>query len=198
MRVFLGFLLGVLGLGAARFAFTPWPDPVHFHANWAVFADGERLDLADDRYMEDVAACGASEAIQPEGRVHMHEGNADVVHVHHDGVTWGHLAQNLGWAMGEEWIELDDGRRLSDNGEHRLTFIVNGFVVPSIRDRPIASGDRVLISYHTGSPDDALALLYPQVADNAAEFNASFDPAGCSGGHGSLPVVERIRRAFWW
>lgn len=198
MKFAVGFLFGVLALGAARFAFTPWPDPVHYHANWAVFVDGTRLDLTGDRYMEDVTACSGGDALQPEQRVHMHEGNHDVVHVHDDGVTWGHLATNLGWAMGADWIELEDGRRLADDGEHRLVFVVNGFVVPSLRDRLIASGDRVLVAWTTDGEDVVREQLFPRVADTAPEFNESYDPAGCSGGHGALPFGERLRRAFWW
>lgn len=197
MRIFTGFVLGVLALGAARFLFTPWPDPVHFHANWAVFIDGRRLDLSDDRYMEDVAACAAGEHMTPAQRVHMHEGVDEVVHVHHDGVTWGHFLANLGWAVGDGWIEPDDGRRLADGDDGRLVFVVNGFVVPDIRDRLIASGDRLLISRGAASDDAVLQTLFPQVPDNALEYNLTSDPAGCAGGDDALPFGERLRRAFW-
>ena len=55
----VGFVLGVLLLGAAGFALVPTPQGVHYHANFAVFVDGQRLDLSADRFMEDVAACSA-------------------------------------------------------------------------------------------------------------------------------------------
>lgn len=197
MRVLLGFVLGVLALGAARFLFSPWPDPVHYHANWAVFSDGQRLDLSGDHLMEDVAACTAGETIAPEQRVHMHNGEDQVVHVHHDGVTWGHFLANLGWSIGDDWILADDGTRLGNEGERQLTFVVNGFVVPSVRDRLIASGDRLLISWGPQSPEEALAELFPRVADDAAEYNVRQDPAGCAGSHAALPFGERLRRAFW-
>lgn len=196
MRILLGVLLGVLALGAARFVATPWPDPTHYHANWAIYVDGQRLDLSDERYMEDIAACAGDDRIAPEQRVHMHEGVDDVVHVHHGGVTWGHFLTNLGWSAGDDWIELDDGRRLDDGPDGRLVFVVNGFVVPGLRDRLIASGDRVLIAWG-GMPEDAVvAQLFPQVADNAEAYNATSDPASCAGGH-ELPIGERLRRAFW-
>lgn len=198
MRVLLGIVIGVLALGAARFIVTPWPDPVHYHANWAVYIDGLPVDLSADRYMEDVAACAAGERITPEQRVHMHEGVDEIVHVHHDGVTWGHFLGNLGWAVGEDWIQLDDGRRLGGEEGADLTFIVNGFVVPSIRDRLIASGDRLLISHGTVTEETALGELFPQVPENAPEYNAMNDPASCAGGHGELPIGERLRRAFWY
>jgi hypothetical protein len=197
MRVLLGFLLGVLALGAARFILTPWPDPVHHHANWALFVEDAQVDLSDKRYMEDVAACAAGEHITARQRVHMHEGIDEVVHVHHDGVTWGHFLANLGWSVGDDWLLLDDGRSLAANDSTLLVFVVNGFVVPSIRERLIASGDRLLISYGATSEEAALSRQFPQVADNAAEYNAANDPASCAGGHGELTAGERIRRAFW-
>lgn len=198
MRILLGFVLGVLALAAARFIFTPWPEPVHHHANWAVFVDDRRLDLSDDRYMEDVAACAAGDRITPQQRVHMHDGVADVVHVHHEGVTWGHFLANLGWALGDDWIELDDGRRFARGDSTHLVFIVDGFVVPSIRDRLIESGDRLLISHGTASEETALGERFPQVADNALEYNERYDPPTCAGAHGELTFGERLRRAFWY
>lgn len=198
MRILLGFVLGVLALAAARFIFTPWPEPVHHHANWAVFVDDRRLDLGADRYMEDVAACAAGDRMTPEQRVHMHDGVDHVVHVHHEGVTWGHLLANLGWAAGDDWIELDDGRRLTGAGGASLIFVVNGFVVPSIRDRLIESGDRLLISHGSAAEEAVLAQRFPQVEDDAVEYNERYDPPTCAGGHGELTFGERLRRAFWY
>ena len=92
----LALLGGVLALGLARLAFAPLAPVTHHHANWAVFVDGERMDLSADRYMEEIAACAASdEGILPSQRIHMHENNPDIVHVHHEGATWGALMANL-------------------------------------------------------------------------------------------------------
>ena len=61
----VGLILGVLSLGMARFAFVAPPPAVHHHANFAVFVDGQRLDLSGDRYMEDVTACAARFDVSP-------------------------------------------------------------------------------------------------------------------------------------
>ncbi|HWV58054.1 MAG TPA: hypothetical protein VNZ57_11445 [Longimicrobiales bacterium] len=196
-RVLIGVLAGVLGLGAVRFIGVEPARPVHYHANFAVFVDGTRLDLTADRYMEDVAACSASEDILPAQRVHLHNGDQDVVHVHHGGVTWGHLFQNLGFGLGEDYLYADDGRRWSADGERTLKFIANGFEVATLHDRMIRPGDRVLVSFGPESMAEVVASQFPQVASNAPDFDVMNDPAGCAGASAAPTFLERLRAAFW-
>lgn len=196
-RFIIGLAAGIVILGGARFAFSPWQEPPHYHANWAVFVDGERLDLSDDRYMEDTSVCVAGDDVQAAQRVHMHEGVDDVVHVHHTGVTWGHFLSVLGFGLGADYLITADGRRLFDGADGRtIKFVVNGFVVPEIHNRVIQSGDRVLISYGPESTDRVLEEQFPRVASNAEEYNARYDPAGCSGA-ARPSLFDRLRRAFW-
>jgi hypothetical protein len=195
----VGMLMGGALLGAARFAFVPLPEGVHHHANFAVFVDGRRLDLAGDRYMEDVAACAADpDAVRPQDRVHLHNNEPDVVHVHHGGATWSHFFSNLGFSLGDDHLILDDGRRLFDGEENRsFKFFVNGRQVLEFGNRPIRSGDRALVSVGSESPDRVFAEQYPQVASHAAEFNEVSDPAGCAGAQREWSFEDRLRHAFW-
>lgn len=66
----------------SRVSFSARGKSPRYHANWAVFVNGERLDLSSDRYMEEVAACGAGHQVLPTQRVHMHGNDDDVVDVH--------------------------------------------------------------------------------------------------------------------
>lgn len=194
----LPFLAGVVALGAVRFAAAPLNRTTHYHANWAVFVNGERLDLAADRFMEEIGACTASYAeILPEQRVHLHENNPDVVHVHHDGATWGALMANLDMALGEDFLFTADGVRYQSGPEASLVFVLNGLQVPAVHNRVVASGDRLLISVTSAAVREVLEREFPRVADNAAEYNAQMDPSSCSGGHGELPWTTRLRLAFW-
>jgi hypothetical protein len=199
VSLLLGILLGALLLGALRFLFLPPPPAVHYHANFALFVDGQRVDLSGDRYMEDVAACAADpDAVRPQDRVHLHNHDQDVVHVHHGGATWGHLFTNLGMGLGDRYLILDDGRRLFDGEEGRtLEFFVNGMQVLELANRQVRSEDRVLISMGPETPAEVEATQLPQVAHNAGEFNGRDDPATCAGAHRDLTVGERLRRAFW-
>jgi hypothetical protein len=190
-------LAGALALGLARLAFAPLNPSTHHHANWAVFVDGERLDLSGDRYMEEVSACSASDrGILPTQRIHLHENNGDVVHVHHPGATWGALMANLDMSLGDEHLFTAEGARYFDGEEGRsIVFVLNGIAVPSVHNRVVSSGDRLLISV-TDDPRSVVESEYPRVAADAPEFNERMDPASCAG-HGALPLWTRMRLAFW-
>ena len=191
-----GIVLGVVAFGVVRLLAVPWPEPTHYHANWQVIIDGERLDLSAARYMEDVTACTAGDQITPAQRVHMHNGEDGIVHVHDEGVAWGHFLENLGFDAGRDYLILDDGRQFSEQDGRSVTYVVNGFVADDIRGRLIRSGDRLLISYGVLSAADVLAQQYPRVPDNAEEYNTRQDPAGCAGA-AELSFGDRLRRAFW-
>ena len=195
----LGAVFGVLLFVAARFLFLPPPPAVHYHANFAVFVDGQRLDLSGDRYMEDVAACAADPAgMRPQDRAHLHENNGDVVHVHHNAATWGALFLNLGFGLGDNYLILDDGRKLFDGEDGRtIKFFLNGEQVLEMANRTIRSEDRMLMSVGPETPEQAMATQYPQVHSDAGHFNVTQDPASCAGTMRKLTVGERLKRAFW-
>ena len=194
----VGAALGVFGLGAARFLWVPPAPATHFHANWAIYVDGERLDLSDQRYMEEVTSCNSIDGeVTPQSRVHMHEGNHDVVHVHHVGATWGHLAGNLGIGLGEGYLILDDGTRIFDGEDGRFTYILNGRALTSAHNELVASEDRLLISYGSESLSDLGDLRFERVATSAGEYNTREDPATCSGSAEPLGLWGRLKLAFW-
>jgi hypothetical protein len=192
-----GALAGVIVVGAARFATDTHEHTVHYHANWAVFVDGERLDLTADRYMEDVFQCTLDPMQQrPEDRVHMHENNHDVVHVHAPGVTWGHFLANLGFGAGDDYLDTDRGQFRADGGR-TLKFVLNGAPTRSVRNLPIGARDRLLISFGPESPEEAIALQFTQVASDASRYDELSDPASCAGAV-EEGLGERLRRAFWY
>lgn len=193
-----GIFVGGLGLGLVRLAALPENEPVHHHANWSVWVEGQRVDLSADEFMEDVSACSAGgDSVSPYQRVHMHENNPDVVHVHHEGASWGHLLQNLGWGAGPDWLVTHEGEMYREEGEMRLTWIVNGLVVPPAYDRVIQPGDRLLISFGPESTEELLQDRFPTVSSDAPEYDLTFDPAGCQGAEPET-LGERVRRAFWF
>lgn len=197
LTLVLGIVLGVGLIGTARFATQEPEHGVHYHANWAVVIDGERLDLTANRYMEDVYQCMADPSHQnPEDRVHMHENNHDVVHVHAAGVTWGHLLANLGFGVGDGYFYTDRARYETDE-ERSLKFVVNGSPVPSIANRAIGDRDQLLISYGPETVDEVAAKQASMIAATASEYNEMPDPASCSGAM-EEDLGTRLRRAFWF
>lgn len=111
-------------------------------------------------------------------------------------MTWGHFLANLGIGLGDDYLILNDGRRLFEEEGRTLKFVVNGFAVPGMRNRIISSGDRVLISYGPEDAEEVTRTPFPRVASNAEEFNERQDPAGCAGAQ-ELSTWERTRGAFW-
>lgn len=190
----LGIVVGILALAAYRFAFVPVEEPTHYHANFAIFANGERIDLSGDEYMEEVGACTVSEGVLPTERVHLHNNNPGVVHVHHEGVTWGHLLTNLGFGLGDEYLVMDDGRILAEGEDRTLKFILNGGPELSVHNQLIRSGDRLLISYGSEN-EEVLRSQFPAVASNAEEYNQRPDPAACAGSV-EPTLWDRVRHAF--
>ena len=196
--LWVGMALGAFGLGAARFLWVPPQEATHFHANWAIYVDGERLDLSDQRYMEEVSSCYAVDGgVTPQARIHLHEGNHDVVHIHHLGTTWGHLAGNLGIGLGQGHLILNDGTRIFDGEEGRFTYILNGRALTSAHNELVASEDRLLISYGSESLDELGTGRIGEVATTAGEYNTREDPATCSGSGEPLSVWGRLKLAFW-
>jgi hypothetical protein len=148
--------------------------------------------------MESVTACAVDPSqMTGEARVHMHNHDPDVIHVHHGGATWAHLLQNLGWGIGSGWMVTGDGTMLRDDDRDRLTFILNGLVVPPLHDRVIRRGDRLLVSYGPEGPEELLEQRFPSVPNNAPEFDTMQDPAGCAGTVEET-FGERLRRALWF
>ncbi len=196
--LWVGMALGVFGLGAARFLWVSQSEATHFHANWAIYIDGERVDLSDQRYMEEVSSCYSVDGqVTPQARIHMHEGNHDVIHIHHLGATWGHLAGNLGIGLGEGYLILSDGTRIFDGEEGRFTYILNGRALTSAHNELVESEDRLLISYGSESLDELGEERFGEVATTAAEYNTRQDPATCSGSMEPLGLWGRIKLAFW-
>lgn len=194
--VVLAFLLGVASLAGFRMAAAAPEPPIHYHANFAIFAHGARIDLSHDRYMQDVAACAADPRNPPPAsRVHLHNNDPDVVHVHDAGATWGHLLANLRMVLGDHLLVTDDGAAFRDGEGGTLKLVLNGRPELSVYNETIRPGDRLLISFGSESLDEAIAAQFPAVASNAPEFDAMDDPAGC-GGHEHRGLGARLRHAF--
>jgi hypothetical protein len=191
-----GFVLGVLALAAFRLAFAHPEPPIHYHANFAVFAEGERIDLSDDRYMQDVALCAEDvRIVPPPARVHLHNNNQDVVHVHHGGATWGHLMANLRFVLGDRVMVTRDGDVYLEGGGRTLKFILNGRPQLSVYNETIRPGDRLLISFGPENEQEVLTAQFPVVASDAERYDGMRDPTGC-GGPDEPSLWTRIRHVF--
>jgi hypothetical protein len=194
--VVAAFVLGFVSLAGFRMAVAAPEPPVHYHANFAIFAHGERIDLSDDRFMEDVARCAEDmRNPPPASRVHLHNNDQDVVHVHDGGATWGHLLANLRMVLGDRVLVTRDADVFLHRQGGTLKFVLNGRPELSVYNETIRRGDRLLISFGPESMEEVIATQFPVVASNAPEFDGMPDPAGC-GGHEHRGFGARLRHAF--
>ena len=152
--------------------------PPHFHANFMMYIDGERVDFSDDKYMEDVSGCSLTWLMYPKDRVHLHENNGDTIHIHDQWVSWGHFFANNWFTFGSNYIALDDGRVLNSTDENKMTFVLNWNVVENPFNTLIKSEDRLYINYWD-QDEQSVVDASSFVSDNAWEYNAKYDPGSC-------------------
>ncbi len=192
----LGILLGALFLILARLLFVQGELATHHHANFAVFINGERLDLTADKYMEDVEGCKPDFVpLQPRERVHMHSNEDVVAHVHDEGVTWGHFFSNINFSLSDVALITDDGSIYANSEIQTLKFIVNGEQIESLANSLMKSEDQVLISYGTESIEEVIQEQFPTLSDNAHYHNEHPDPGACSG-EIDLGFWDKLKKAI--
>jgi predicted lactoylglutathione lyase len=188
----IGFVAGFLVLAVIRFA-TYNPQHTHYHANFAVYINGDRQQFKGQQYYQDVAACAAYNDMTPEKRVHMHNNINDVVHVHDHAVTWGAFFQNLGWNINADYIKTDTTLYQTDD-TREMTFILNGKDQPDITNKVIGDEDQLLISY--GQYDKAaVQKQFDTIAKTAEEHDHTQDPASCSGSE-TVTFKDRLKHIF--
>lgn len=180
--VISGFIAGLLWLSLMRFI-TFDSSGTHYHANFGVVNNGAFEKFESFVYYEEVEACSADHAQNAKARVHMHQPDNDVVHVHDEAATWGHFFESLGLSLSNKHVETESGFLIDDN-EHDLTFVLNGQKVGTIENRVIQDEDRLLIAYDDASVD--ATKYFSHVENDATEHNQTNDPSTCSGKDNSL------------
>jgi hypothetical protein len=189
-----GALLGVLGFGLYRFLSVDF-EHTHYHANFAVYINGEKEQFEGFAYYEELTGCSLDTGPYPRGRAHMHEPENGLVHLHDEAVTWGNFFENLGFSVGRNHVSTPtDTYVKSDNLD--ITYVLNGEVVSvsNIASKEIVDTDRLLVAVGADK-SESLEFFESVVPANAAEFNESSDPGTCSSGenHG---FTDRLREVF--
>lgn len=192
-----GLLLGALVILAVRFV-AYQPDRVHYHANFAVYINGQREEFERPQYYEEIATCSSAGGIAvPQQRGHMHDNENGLVHVEDHLVTWGQFFENLGWYVGPDFIQTENGTNYTAVDQAKLHIVINGqdyTDLTPITNTVIKDEDRLLVSF--GDIDQAtLDKEYKTIPATARLANVTPDPASCSGAE-SITTVERLRHLF--
>ncbi len=180
-----GFVLGALVILTIQFITYSAPHNEHYHANFAVYINGEREEFKAPGYYQEVAVCSSDGITLPEQRAHLHEQINDAVHIHDEAVTWGQFFNNIGWNIGSDFIINDKNTTFKAEGDKKLYVYINGqdyTDLTSLANRVINNADRLLVSY--GEVDQAtLEEQAKSVSSTAPKYNTTPDPASCSGGN---------------
>lgn len=197
ITVLIGFVGGFLWLAGMRF-FLAQPEEIHYHSNFAVYINGERELFELGTYYEEIQACTTAYENNPKGRTHMHDRVNDVIHVHDARVTYGNFFENIGWGIGKDYLITLEDKYIPD-ATHKLTYILNGEEIDSVRTKVIDNMDKLLITYGTES-DEEIMKQYETVGDSAKEKNKYQDPSSCSGlnGAGHDSFGNKLKRATFW
>lgn len=134
--------------------------PVHWHADFAVFVNGERFDFNKPEFI-------SKEGEEKNPWVHIHDPRPTVVHVHREQTTWDEFMRSLGFELTDSKLVLPDGTAYESGSGGTLKFYVNGVRVGSIMFEPIADLGRVLISFGPESDSQVWESQVPAVTDQA-------------------------------
>ena len=192
---FIGLIIGAVATTAVRYAVYK-PDLVHYHANFALYVNDKRDEFDGPGFYEEVSLCSSDQVDNPRTRVHLHDNNPGLVHVHAHGVTWGQLFDNLGYTVGMGVLRTTQTTYVDDQDGHKLTFWLNGKDVSDVSDKAIKSEDRLLISYGNENKD-ALQKQFDATPKDAHKANRESDPATCSGTE-KIGPKERFKHALGW
>lgn len=116
----------------------------HVHSDFAMYINGEKFNFSQEKYMISTDVCHIESNTK---KLHLHDMNGDVAHVHEAGHTWGDFFASLGFELSDDSVKLDDGRVYKNAGSITWDFYVNGKEVPSLKSYPFKDLDRVLLRY---------------------------------------------------
>jgi len=176
----LGLAVGGLGTAVALGSFTtaghdhggahpiadPTSDEYHVHADFLIYLEHERYELADDAFMTT-----NSQELHPDA--HLHDGNGKVMHVHAEGVTFHEFLESLGFSIDETCLETPDGNSYCETETDRLLFYVNGETADLLQYVPV-DDDRLLLYY--GDPDHERIPEYLDTIPNDACYYSGTCP----------------------
>lgn len=189
-------VLGALVILGVRF-FTYKSDDVHYHANFALYLNGQREEFKGPGYYTEIASCTLSREMVPAERAHMHDNVNDVVHVEDHSVTWGQFFTNIRWILGPTFITSPDGAVYYQKGDSKLHLVLNGQDYTDfggLQNTVIKDNDKLLVSF--GDENNAsLKKQYDTIPSTAQKYDTTPDPASC-GGHGAVTLHDRLTHMF--
>ncbi len=142
-------LLVLLTAGCIETLFPPAKNEFHIHADIAIYLNGQKVNLAQEKYMSD-----ANHALNP--FTHLHDMDGNVVHVHARNVSMGMFLESIGMKLEKECFTMDTGEKYCSNDANKLyvwingapeKIFVNGAIIENPADYVMQDLDQILITY---------------------------------------------------
>ncbi len=189
---FLILSLSVLFFFVAKKTLAVPQEPVHYHANFAVFVEGKQVDFTKPSLMH-IAPCtdDVHVSTDPKENVHLHDQIGNVVHLHMDGISWNTFFSTVGFdllpATNEKSLSVySKGKKVSEGVLHDT----------------IQKQDEILvhIASQSGkehiSQDPQLQQEFEKVGTNASEYDAGNIGIEKCGAQGKRTLWQRMKIAF--
>lgn len=108
---------------------------VHWHADFSVTINGNRIDFNKQKYM-----------VQSE-YVHLERGDGTTIHKHATGVTLADFFESIGWELTDECLRTDTGDEYCSGDGGELRIVVNGDEIDAPGEYKIRDGDQIRVVY---------------------------------------------------
>lgn len=107
----------------------------HWHADFSVAINDDRVDFSKDRYM-----------VQSE-YVHLEGGDGTTIHKHATGVTLADFFNSIGWQLTDGCLRTDTGEEYCSGDSGELRIIVNGEDINNPDEYEIQDDDTIRVIY---------------------------------------------------
>ena len=188
----IGVLEGLLLLSAFRFITYSHSNP-HYHANFEIWVEGERVDFEGFRFFQSVLSCSADSQTDPKEKVHMHNDVDDLAHVHADLVTWNNFFSNIDVSVSDSHIQIENDVFLEE-GNKKISFYLNGEKLRTLHNVLIDQNDTLLVSLGSET-EQQLSQRFESIAKSSIEADENNDPASCGGGH-EPSLTDRLKAIY--
>lgn len=112
----------------------------HHHADIKVYINGKPMDFSQRKYQLTT------------NYMHFEDGIGDVIHIHAEGLTAGHMLNSLGINFNGQCLILE-GNQYCNDANKKIKFYVNGRQRNEMYSYVMQDIDKILISY--GTEDEA-------------------------------------------
>lgn len=180
------FLLGFCVGGGATWLLLPTPhshhdthpiaDPYdseyHVHADFHIYIQGERIDLARPELM-------TTSEQEPHEHVHLHDGNGEVVHIHAEDIPFAEFLDSIGIGLTEECLTYQDTEYCASETD-KLALYVNEEKLPgAITEYVPQDDDSVLLYFGSNDPSpDQIRAYLDAIPDDACYYSGTCPERG--------------------